>query len=249
MLGVLAALFLACSAGAAELRGVVVKADPNRKVFTIEGRGGKRVRGLIVTFAVDKDTQIRRGEEAGTMADLSVGQRVRVTYDDQGNGPVALVVRVQQPLSAVLPALGLQPAGNGPPPSPQPQPLPLPLPADANTVAGVARHVGVTDREIVVVAADGKGGETETTIEVPADTKISRDQKPARLEDLKEGQSVVVHMEQKDGKFVAQSIDAGAVQAPAATPAPQPKSDKARVQRLRMILKMVDFYLQQMDRQ
>jgi Cu/Ag efflux protein CusF len=242
VLGLLAPMLIACSVHAEELRGVVIKADPSRKIFTIETRGGKRVRGRVITFLVGNDTQILRGKDTAALADLSAGERVRVTFEDRGNGPVALMVRMHEPLSSILSAPGAAPAPNGPPP-------PQPLPADgANTVSGVARRVALTDREIVVVRSDGKSGEMETTIEVPADAKITRDQKPARLEDIKEGQTISVQTQHKNGKVLAQSIEVGATRAAAAPPAAA-NPDRARVQRLRMILKMVDFYLQQMDRQ
>jgi hypothetical protein len=105
--------------------------------------------------------------------------------------------------------------------------------ADANTVAGVLRRVALTDREIVVV-----GPASEVTLAVPADVVITRDGKTIALEDLKEGEQVTVQDEVRNGRRVAKAIRIGA--APAVE---EPKRD-----RVREILKMIDWFLQMRDR-
>src|ERR1700747_2744290 len=87
VLALLAPMLIVCSVHAEELRGVVIKSDPNRKVFAMETRGGKRVRGRVITFVITNDTQILRGKDTAALADLSAGDRVRVTFEDRGNGP------------------------------------------------------------------------------------------------------------------------------------------------------------------
>ncbi len=223
ILSVLALLLFAWSAPAAEVRGIIVKADPDRKEFSIEARG-KGMRGAVLSFQVDRDTQIRKGKEAGTMADLSSGERVRVVYEADQGRRVAVLVTVQTPLfPPAAPALPATPA-----------------PTAGNGLTGILRRVALTDREIVVIAPASKGGaETETTLLVPQDAKITRDQKPIRFEDLKEGETATVSPEKKEGKLLAQSIQIGAA---AALPAAPPPDN--RIARLRQALKMLDLFLQ-----
>jgi Cu/Ag efflux protein CusF len=220
-LGLLATLLLAVPVSAAEIRGIVAKADPDRKEFTIEARG-KGMRGALLTFQVDGDTQIRKGKDAGTLADLSAGERVRVVYDNDQGRRLALLVTIQVPLFA-----------------PTPAPAVAPVPHSSNGLSGTLRRVALTDREIVVITPAPQGGvETETILLVPQDAKITRDQKPIRFEDLKEGEIVTVTPEKKDGKLLAQSIQIGAgVPSAAAPPADN------RIAKIRMVLKMIDLYL------
>jgi len=219
----LALLLFALPLPAAEVRGSIVKTDPDRKEFTIEARG-KGMRGAHLTFQIDRDTQIRKGKDAGAMADLTSGERVRVVYEAEQGRRLALLVTVQVPLFSAPPA-----------------PLAPPLaPATGGGLTGILRRIALTDREIVVITPPIKGGaETETTLLVPQDAKITRDQKPIRLEDLKEGETVTVSPEKKDGKLWAVSIQIGAVAALPPTPAPD-----SRIAKIRQVLKMVDLFLQ-----
>ncbi len=214
----LTTLLLAIPASAAEIRGVVVKADPTKSEFTIDGRG-KGVRGALLTFQVNRDTQIRKGSEAGTMADLVPGHHVRVLYDDQAGTRLAIQVTVRPPLFSSTSPAPPTPSGSG--------------------LTGTLRRVALTDREIVVISPGAGGPEKETTLQVPEDSKITRDQKPIRFEDLKEGEVATVSPEKKDGKLVAGAIQVGAV----AQPAP-PRTGDDRIAKIRQVLKMVDLFLQ-----
>ncbi len=221
VLGLMAALILALQAPAEEVRGVIIKADAGKKELILEGRG-KGARGRSMTFLVDKDTQILIGKQPGQMADLVAGKRARVTYEFQGGRRVATLIMLH----------GAAPAASEI----------MPVPKDANAVSGVLRRVALTDREIVVIspAAQGKT-EKETTLAVPENAKITKDQKAIRFDDLKEGQQVVVHPEKQGGKLVAKSIEVGAASKtnmPGAGGGP-------RTEKLRQILKMIDAYLEQ----
>jgi hypothetical protein len=207
---------------AAEVRGVVVKADDTKKELTIEGRG-KGARRLVLTFVIDQDTEILVDKQPGKVADLAPGKRVRVAFELQGGVRIARVITLHGGVGAA-PAL-------------------LPAAKDANSLVGILRRVAFTDREIVVVRAGAKGeAETETTIVVPDSAKITRDQKPSRFDDLKEGDQVVVSTEKKEGKLVARSVQVGA-----AAPANPRAADGRRIERIRQILKMIDEALQRID--
>ena len=233
-LSLLASLLFAIALPAAEVRGIIVKADPDRKEFSIEARG-RGVRGMVLTFQVDRDTQIRKGQEARALADLAAGDRVRVVYEADQGRRTALVVTVQPPLLSGLSSL----LGSGP----EPAPVPAPAPRASGGLTGVLRRVALTDREIVLITPEPQGGaETETTLLVSQDAKITRDQKPIRLEDLKEGETAVVVPEKKEGKLWAQTIQIGAV---AALPAAPPPDN--RIAKIRQILKMVDLFLQSQE--
>ena len=126
---------------------------------------------------------------------------------------------------------------------------PAPLKGEPGAITGVLRRVAITDREIVVVNASAKSGqEIETTILVPDATKILREQKSIRFQDLKEGDQVAVNAEKKGRKLLARSIQVGTVAGAMAPPQPNaaPNANE-RIQRIREILKIVDGILQRMD--
>jgi hypothetical protein len=115
-----------------------------------------------------------------------------------------------------------------------------PPPADANTIVGALQRIGLTDREIIVGFAGGQPGATEVTIVVPEKTPITRDGKPLKLEELKEGDRVAVRTEKRDGKLTALSLELG-------ERGPAVAGKNPRIEKLRQFLKMADFLLQQVD--
>src|SRR2546426_8937630 len=84
----LACLVLALTASAAEIRGIIIKADAGTNELTVEGRG-RGVRGKMITFRLDAKTDIRVGTQPGRVADLVSGKRVRISYELQGSDRVA----------------------------------------------------------------------------------------------------------------------------------------------------------------
>ena len=69
-------------------------------------------------------------------------------------------------------------------------------------MTGVLQRVALTDREIVVIGPGAKGEpELESILTVPEDARITKDAKPAKLEDLKEGERVVVRTEKRGDKM------------------------------------------------
>ena len=187
-LALMVGLSVAGTATAAEARGVIARLDLEKNELLLDGRGA--LRGEAMTFVVGKETQVLFGREAGELADLSVGKRVRVTYEMRGDKPVALVIR----------AFGARPS--------RPEPK-----ADADAVTGVLQRVAPTDREIVVIGPGRRGPETETTITVPEKVRIVRGDKAVSFEALKEGEQVAVRAEKRDGKLTAVSIQVGAAAA------------------------------------
>jgi hypothetical protein len=223
-LGLVVGLLLGLPASAAEVRGVIVKADGDKNQLTIEGRG-LGVRGAIMTFQIDKETQIQAGHKPLKMADLITGRRVRITYELQGDRRVALVITL----------LGLQPGSA----------LPAVPPATNGTnLSGILRRVSFSEREIVVISSDAKGNvEVETPVWVPEDTKITRDQKAIPFEELKEGDAVLVQIEKRNGKLAAKAILLGA---PGNVNKPV-EPGQNNIQRIRQALKMIDIVLQMME--
>jgi hypothetical protein len=215
-------LLLGPAMAAEEVRGIVLKTDADKQVLTIEGRG-KGIRKSMLTFKVDKETQILFGRKMGRLTDLSAGKRVRVLYEVQNGQAVAL--RITAP--GAVPAQPISPA-----------------PKDANALVGTLQRVALTDREIVIIAPGPKGGtEIETTLLVPEDAKITKDQKVVRLEDLREGVQVVVVPEKQNGKLLARSIQVGA--APVGNSA---VPEERRIEKIRRILKMIDYFLEKIDK-
>jgi hypothetical protein len=211
---------------AEEVRGIVIKADAEKNELVIEGRG-RGVRGVPLRFRLDKETQILAGRKPATMADLITGKRVRVVYEEQQGQRKALLL--------TLPAISLNLAGPAPT---------LPVATDPDAIAGVLRRVAFTDREIVVISSGSRAeAEREITLPISEDVKVSRDQKAIRFDDLKEGESVLIHTEKRDGQLLAKSIQVGAQAG-----GPAPAKDDRKIDRLRQVLKMLDGYLQMMDR-
>jgi hypothetical protein len=113
-------------------------------------------------------------------------------------------------------------------------------PKDDGSLAGTLRRVALSDREIVVIGPGAKGPETETTVAVPETAKVMRDGKAIAFVELTEGEKVAVSAEKHDGRWMAKTIQVGAA------PASESKDSKL-VPRLRLILKIADGILRQMD--
>jgi hypothetical protein len=226
-----AGLFTVTIAGfafAEEFRGVIGKVDAGKNELIVDGRG--RTRGLAMRFSLDPDTRIMVGRDKGEIADLKPGERVRLVYEIRDGQRRALSVTVQ--------SLVRKPAS-----SPTEA---APVASGENTVAGNLAHVGLTEREIVVLGPGPKGEkDQETTLVVPADVKIAKDQKALKLEELQEGTAVTVRTEKRDGKMVAAAIEVGG----SGTTAMKPMPDSNRIERIRKVLQVADWFLQQLEEQ
>jgi len=177
----LVVLVLGEAAVAAEIRGPIVKIDLDKKELVVDGR--LRARGTSMTFVIDKDTQILFGQQAGTLADLSPGKRVRVVYELRDGKQVAQTIH----------AFGSKGDSATRPPD--------------NATTGVLQRIVARDREIVIVSKAGQGGaETETTFALPEGITITRGGKAIQIEELKEGERVAVQVEKKDGKSLVVSV-------------------------------------------
>src|SRR5262249_40950694 len=159
--------------------------------------------------------------------------RVRLFFENRNNQRVALAITDLSLRQKLTPLLNGQP-GNAPganapgdnapggnaPPVPGTGPNAISGP---NTISGRLIHVGLTEREIVLNSAATQGSkETETTLLVPSDVKITRDQKALNFEELKTGEQVTIRTEKRDGHLVAAAIQAGG-QVTAEMPAPPPE--------------------------
>jgi len=248
----LSALFMTAALGHAdEFRGRITKVDPAKKEVIVEGRGAAR--GVALGFVVNADTRIQLGREPAKLEDLQEGDRVRLLFENRNNERVALAITDlslrpkpapggnAQPSNA--PA-GNAPSGNAPAGNPPAAPVTGP-----NTIAGKLIRVGLTEREIVIVSPGAQGAkETETTLLVPADVKITRDQKAVKFEELKTGEQVTVQTQKRDGHLVAATIQSGG-QPSAAAAMPPPPPENRRIEKIRQVLKIADWILQQMDEQ
>jgi Cu/Ag efflux protein CusF len=67
-----------------------------------------------------------------------------------------------------------------------------------------AKVVRAGDGKLEIVEKDGDN----VTLSVPASTKVTRNEKPAALDDLKEGDIVDIKVSRKGSKLVALRIDA-----------------------------------------
>jgi len=241
--GVVALLFLTAVCRAEEFRGKISKVDPAKQEVIVEGRGSAR--GQALGFAVNAETRIQLGKEPAKLEDLRAGDRVRLSFENRNNQRVALSITdlSLRPKSALG---GNAPAANAPNPPAAPGAGPNAA-LGPNSLAGRLVRVGLTEREIVLLSPGATGGkETETTLLIPSDVKVSRDQKPLKFEELKAGEQVTVRTEQREGHLVAAMIQSGG-QVTAASPPSQPEN--RRIERIRQALKLADWILQQIDEQ
>jgi Cu/Ag efflux protein CusF len=227
----LAGLALAAAASAADVRGVVTKIDPDKKELVVAR--GLGLRGLMVVFELPDQTPVMVGDQAGTLADVAVGRRVRVQFDVADGKQVVVAIHVlgvPAPPATVVPTV----------------PAPAAPPAAGDGLTGVLRRVGYSDREVVIVGPGAKGAETETVVAVPDAAKITKDGKEATLDDLREGDAATVQVEKTDGQLTAASIQVGPG-GPAPTAMDQPGGRV--IPRLRRLLQTADQVLQQIEKQ
>src|SRR5262245_41109512 len=181
-------LALAAPAPADEVRGVVGKIDAEKKELTLEARGAGK-RGQTFTFTVAADAPITVNRQAGTLADLTAGRRARVTFEKRDGKFVATSIASPGLFSVTVETAPARAAAAAP--------------AAADTVAGELRRVALADRELVVIPP---GTKQEIILAVPEDVTVTKAGKPARYEDLREGEQAVVRVGQRDGKPTALSV-------------------------------------------
>jgi hypothetical protein len=92
-----------------------------------------------------------------------------------------------------------------------------------------------------VIGPGAKGPETETTIAVPETVRVLRDGKAIPFDELKEGEAVTVVVEKRDGRLTATLLQTGM----AVTAA----KESNIVPKLRLVLRIADGILQQMEKQ
>ncbi len=212
-----ACLMLGGAALSAEVRGTIVRVDVQHKQVDVEVRS-RGLRGQTVSIQIDGKTAIHFSRDPGQLSDLAAGQRVHVVYEGRDGQRVAVSFNVR----------GGKPAAAAP------------ATTDANAIAGTLRHVDYTEREIIVVAPDPKSKEEkQTRVIVPDSVKITKDQKALKLDDVKEGESAVVHFQMRDGKKIASTIEVGATSVKST-----PQANASRTERLRRVLQLVDALLQ-----
>lgn len=228
-LSLAAGLMLLAAASAEEARGRIVKIDAKKKEVHVEGVGPWR--GMRVNLKVDAKTEIVVGGKPATLEDLAPPRRVRIVFEQRDGKAVAQAIR----------ALGLLRPVQQQPARPRPaEPL-----KEGEGVSGVLQRVALTDREIVVIGPGAKGARTETTIAVPEKTAITRDGKKIVLDDLKEGETVTVRTEKREGHLTARSIQSGKAAAASETPEAMPR--RPLIPRLRQALKLADELLREME--
>jgi hypothetical protein len=229
-----------------EARGIISQVDNDKQELTVNLMARRFRRASVVVFALTRDTRVTAGAQPAKLSDLRPGQQAWIEYEIRDGRRLALDINVRSPIGSRLLGEG-SPRTGAPPLAPPPRPTsaepPLAPPLDPNAIAGVLQRVAITDREIVTVGPNPKGdGELESTIGVPESATITKDGKPIKLEGLKEGESVVVHADKKEGKLVASSIQLGQG---APVVAKKASSRKERIEKIRQILRYVDAFLQQ----
>ncbi len=262
LLSGLVAFLLATPVFADEIRGTLLRVSPDKQEVAVDVRERGR-RSTTIVLKLDADSHVMLGHKAGKLADLVVGKRVRVLYEDQNGqhmarsitapGVITLNPALLETLGNLGAASGLNLGGLGAKGMKAETPA-APIPTTQNGIGGILRRVSRTDRELVVIGNPGPGKPpSETTVFVPAEVRITRDQRAIAFDDLKEGEAVVVVAQSKEGRLEAQSVTigqpvAGAVQAAAPVPAQAMPADN-KIARIREMLKLLDGLLEQIDPQ
>ena len=113
-------LLLIASAAADEVRGLLVRIDPDKKELQLEVRGPRR--GAMLNLTIGPKTQVLIGGQPAALSDLAPGRRIRVVFEQRDGKAVAQVIR----------AFGLGLAQTRPAPPPD---LPPP-PCDTGHISG-----------------------------------------------------------------------------------------------------------------
>lgn len=199
------------AAVAQEVRGIIRKVDPQQRELIVE----VRVRGLRrvpMRFEVSRQAQVRIGQEASELSALRPGDRAVVTYEDRDDRHVATAISTWGLRAAAAPGAS----------------------RDEETIVGTLARVAPRDRELTVMSPDPEGeGHNEVRLVVAQTARISRDQRPIALEDLREGDRVTVRAEKRDDRFLAFDVQAGKVKPPL-------EAADTRIERLRRLLKAAD---------
>lgn len=176
-------LAVANPARTAEGRGVISKIDLAKNQILLEGKG--KLRDRTIPFELTKDTKVFFGSEEFHLSDLAVGKRVIIIFDERASANVALIIKVSGP-------------------KPQAKQTPLTESSGAKVLL-----LAITAREMVVEARTSQGAENEVTYIVPRDVKITREDKPIAIDQIKEGDLVFVEAQARDHKQEARSIRIG----------------------------------------
>lgn len=231
-------LFVTATA-AEEVRGRIIRIDPDKKEIRLATLRPQR--GGILDVKIDAKTEILIGGQPATLKDLAPNRLVRIVFQRRDGQAVAQGIRAFGLLALTAPPQG-RGGERGQPAAPPAAPL-----KDGEGVAGTLQRISAVESEIVVVGNGPKGANTETTVAVADKTAILRDGKKIALDDLKEGETVTVKTESHKGKLTAVSIQTG--QMATTTPTAQPAGSQRRdlVPRLRQALKMADELLREME--
>ena len=112
----------------------------DKKQLVLEGRG-LGLRGTVLVFALAPDVQVMCGDQPAAPVDVAVGRRVRVEFEANGDRQIALTIQ----------GLGGPCLVVAPPAMPA-------WPPNGDALSGVLRHVGYSDREVVLVGpGEGAG--------------------------------------------------------------------------------------------
>ncbi len=173
--------FLAGTAPTEEVRGTLTKIDAEKKELVVDNRGSGK-RGTAMTFVIDKDTPVLFGSTPGNVGDLTVGKRVRISYDVKDGKNV---------VTAVYPS-GLTPAAVAR--------------GEDKPGTGTIKTIVLEDKKITVISRIKDGKEMETSYSIPESAKITRSDKKVKLDELKAGERVAVETEKQADKLVVKAI-------------------------------------------
>jgi hypothetical protein len=222
-------LAIGATATADDVRGIIQKIDTDKGEMVLEARGIGR-RGLPMMFRLTKETKAVIGGQATELTGLSPGMRALVQYETRDGQRTATGITVRA-LLARIPGAATPGNEQG-------------NERNDNATAGTIYRISFTEREIVVTSPGAPGTKPkETTFVIPENVSITKDKKAIKLDDVREGEPIVVYTQKRDGKTEVASVVIGEGAIP-----PAQASNAPRIERIRNVMRIADAILQQMEK-
>jgi hypothetical protein len=201
--------------------------------FAVGAAGADEYRGVLIKVDGEKKeivVDVRNGGRRGTSVTVTVDKDTAVLFgstpgnlSDLAVGKrvrVSVETRDGKNIATVIYPFGLKPASV--------------TRGEDKPGTGTLRAIAAADKKLTVASRGKDGKETETTYSIPDSAKITRSDKTIKLDELKTGERVTIDTEKKGDQTIVAAVQV----------LPPDPSD---IQKVRGILKEIDFALQLLE--